>query len=110
MSTHVKTENRKKRYNEEFRRQAVEMVIQGGRAASQVARELGVSEASLHLWKKAFLERTGSAQVDGKEMSAKEMAVEMRRLHQEVEYLRRQREILKKAMSILGEEPRPSMR
>jgi hypothetical protein len=35
---------------------------------------------------------------------------EIRRLQKENEYLKRQREILKKAMSILGEEPNPGMR
>lgn len=37
-------------------------------------------------------------------------AAEIRRLQREVEYLRRQREILKKAMSILSEEPQSGMR
>lgn len=35
---------------------------------------------------------------------------EIRRLQREVEYLRRQREILKKAMSILSEDPTSGMR
>jgi hypothetical protein len=38
------------------------------------------------------------------------MLAEIRRLQKENEYLKRQREILKKAMSILGEEPNPGMR
>jgi hypothetical protein len=38
------------------------------------------------------------------------MVAEIRRLQKENEYLKRQREILKKAMSILGEEPNPGMR
>jgi len=37
-------------------------------------------------------------------------AGEIRRLQREVEYLRRQREILKKAMSILSEDPQSGMR
>ena len=39
-----------------------------------------------------------------------QMFAEIRRLQKENEYLKRQREILKKAMSILGEEPNPGMR
>jgi hypothetical protein len=38
------------------------------------------------------------------------MFAEIRRLQKENEYLKRQREILNKAMSILGEEPNPGMR
>jgi transposase-like protein len=37
-------------------------------------------------------------------------AAEIRRLQREVEYLRRQREILKKAVSILSEDPQSGMR
>ena len=39
-----------------------------------------------------------------------DVAAELRRLHKENEYLRRQREILKKAMSILSEDPQCGMR
>jgi transposase-like protein len=42
-------------YKEEFRRQAVEMIIHSGKTQAQVARELGCSEYSLNFWKKAYL-------------------------------------------------------
>ena len=99
-----------KRYDAEFKRSAVEMVIHGGKPLTRVAQELGVSEYSLHLWKKAQLGRMGPAEVDGQSMSPQEMAKEIRRQHKEIEWLRQQREILKKAMSILGETPNPGMR
>ena len=35
-----------KRYNEEFKRQAVELLIHSGKRQAQVARELGVSETT----------------------------------------------------------------
>jgi len=43
-------------------------------------------------------------------LTPEEAFVEIRRLNRENEYLRRQREILKKAMSILGEESAPGLR
>jgi transposase-like protein len=43
-------------------------------------------------------------------MSAGEREREIRTLRKQVQYLERQREILKKALSILGEEPNPGMR
>jgi transposase len=97
-------------YREEFRRQAVEMVIHSGKTQAQVARELGCSAYSLNLWKKAYLSQQGPAQIDGQQRSPDQMVAEIRRLQKENEYLKRQREILKKAMSILGEEPNPGMR
>ena len=41
-----------KRYQEEFKREAVELVIHSGKSQAQIARELGVSEYSLTLWKR----------------------------------------------------------
>ena len=41
-----------KRYNEEFKRQAVELLIHSGKRQAQVARELGVSDYTMTLWKK----------------------------------------------------------
>ena len=43
-------------------------------------------------------------------MSPEQMFEKIRQLQKENEYLKRQREILKKAMSILGEEPHSGMR
>jgi transposase-like protein len=51
----VKEKKVQKRYDEEFKRQAVELVIHSGRTQAQIARELGVSEYSLTLWKKDYL-------------------------------------------------------
>ena len=50
-------------YKEEFRRQAVEMVIHSGKTQAQVARELGCSEYSLSLWKKAYLRQQAPAEL-----------------------------------------------
>jgi cell division protein FtsB len=50
------------------------------------------------------------AQLGSRPMSPEQMVAEIKRQQKEIEYLKRQREILKKAMSILGEEPNPGMR
>ena len=55
MSTTVKNSKMARRYGEEFKRQAVELMIHSGKTQRQVARELDVSEYSLNLWKKAYL-------------------------------------------------------
>jgi hypothetical protein len=56
------------------------------------------------------LSQQAPAQIEGQQRSPEQMVAEIRRLQKENEYLKRQREILKKAMSILGEEPNPGMR
>ena len=92
------------------KRQAVALVITSGRTCEQVARELGCSAYSLHLWKKQYLAEMAPVEVEGRTMSAEELERENRALRKQVQYLERQREILKKAISILGEEPNPGMR
>ena len=100
-----------KRYTEEFKRQAVELTQHSGRSIVQIGRELGVSEATLHIWRKAYGAAAALSSGEGLgEASVEELRAENRRLHKEIEALKRQREILKKAMSILGEEPGTGMR
>jgi transposase len=106
----MKKSEYRKPYEEEFKRQAVELWMSSGRPCEQVARELGVSGYSLHLWKKHYLGQAAPAAVEGQTMSAVEMERELRALRKQVHHLERQREILKKALSILGEEPNPGMR
>jgi transposase len=110
MSTTVKNSKMSRRYGEEFKRQAVELLLQSGKTLRQVARELDISEPSLNLWKKAYLGEQKPAEIEGQMKSPEEMAKIIREQHKEIEYLKRQREILKKAMSILGEEPTNGMR
>jgi hypothetical protein len=69
----VKEKEVQKRYQEEFKRQAVELVIHSGKTQAQIARELGVSEYSLTLWKMDYLGRVRPGQFDGEQMSPEEM-------------------------------------
>lgn len=98
-------------YTEEFRRDAVELLRTSGKPAAQVARELGISAGSLRSWRDALLGGSGGAgrgavgDEAGTDASAKELWDENLRLRKELAYLKRQRDILKKAASILAEDP-----
>ena len=52
-----------KKYDDEFKRQAVRKIFDGQSVAS-VSRELGVSENQLHLWKKQRFEASTEAEKD----------------------------------------------
>ena len=83
-----------RRYDREFKQNAVELV-RAGRTVSRVARDLGVSTWSLGRWVQAA--NGDQAQSESKTLAAEsEEQRELRRLRQEVEYLRQQRDILKK--------------
>jgi transposase-like protein len=67
----VKEKRIQKKYEEEFKRQAVEMVIHSGKTQAQIARELGVSGYSLNLWKKTYLKRMEPAQLGSRQWRAR---------------------------------------
>lgn len=91
-----------RRYDREFKESAVAL-IQSGRPLKQVARDLGVSDWSLRVWVKNS--SAGGSLSEPKTLSIETPEQrELRRLRQENDYLRRQRDILKKALGILSVE------
>lgn len=86
------------------------MIIVGGKKMVEVARDLGINKSTLKNWKNKTLKQMGEVKVNGQPRSAVELEADNRQLRKELEYVKRQREILKKAMSILGEEPNGGMR
>ena len=94
-----------RRYDHEFKENAVALV-RGGRTITSVARDLGVTTWSLARW--VQMAKAGQGQREPKTLAAEsEEQREMRRLRQEVDYLRQQRDILKKALGILSAEVPP---
>jgi transposase len=95
-----------RRYDRDFKQNAVALV-EGGRSITEVARDLGVSYWSLSRWIKDT--EGGKNLKEAKTLSSETPEQrELRRLRQENDYLRRQRDILKKACSILSAEMPPS--
>jgi transposase-like protein len=91
---------RGRRYDKQFKADAVDLV-RNGRTVVEVARDLGVSTWSLRHWcKQAEQGNLNQAQKLAQETSEQR---ELRRLKQENDYLRRQRDILKKALAIVSD-------
>jgi len=84
----------KKKYDVDFKRNAVQKVLDGQSAAS-VAREFGIGENLIYKWKKAILQNGNSTQ-SGSELS--EIAA-LKKRNRELEL---EVEILKKATLIFG--------
>lgn len=108
--------NKGRRFDEEFKRSAVEMLESGTRSATQLALELGISTWSLGRWKKLYgrtAAGTGPEGGGGPVPAAgrpQDLASENARLRRELEFTTRQRDILKKACAILGQEPWNALR
>ena len=96
---------RRPRYDEEFKRNAVELLESGGRSAVQLGRELGVSDCSLGKWKRQYGQQGPDAR-SGLGADQSRIAEPER----ELAAVSRQRDILKKALAILGQEPNNSTR
>src|SRR5258708_12858377 len=96
-----------RRYNEEFKRQAVELVIHGGKTQRQVAGELDVSEYSLNLWKKQNLTRQPSAEINPQEQSPAPMAALIRQKHKEIHDFKHPPNTPKKPQNHSGKQPTP---
>lgn len=91
-----------RRYDREFKDNAVALV-RGDRSITEVARDLGVSHWSLSSWVQMAEKGLSQNQVGTLDAETPEQR-EMRRMRQEIDYLRRQRDILKKALGIVSAE------
>lgn len=99
---------KRRQYDEQFKRDAVAL-LESGRSATQLARELGISQWNLRDWKRLF----GNGGPKAALAPAKAptaggtvgQAVEIADLRRELEAVKRQRDILKKALAIVAQEP-----
>jgi transposase len=89
-----------KRYEEAFKRDAVEHWLRSGKSGTQIARELGISSPSLKEWKRRYGGDAAPQRVD--------LEAENRALRAELGRVREQRDLLKKTLGILSEVPRPA--
>lgn len=87
-------------YTPEFKSEAVKMISERGHRISQVARDLDLDPKLIRRWR-AALEQEGDGAFPGRGRLKPEDE-EMRRLRREVERLREEREILKKALAIFS--------
>jgi transposase-like protein len=88
---------RKSNYSESYKREAVAKAEARGNV-SQTARELGISNKSLHAWIKQYGEPMA---VDN--ASVKELSARVRQLERQLAMREGQIEVLKKAIGIVSE-------
>ena len=94
-----------RRYDADFKRQAVELLLKSGRKLKLLARELGVSAPTLRGWRNSYLRDPSPEGGQRTALTLEEVRAENERLRREIETLRVQRDILKKAVGILSEPP-----
>src|SRR5471030_1371172 len=102
MNQEKKSKREKRVYDEAFRREAVALLQSSDEPLAQIATELGVSQWNLRDWRKQYGDSSGSRKL-GKTSAA--VQSELARLRREIQSLKTQRDILKKALGILAEPP-----
>jgi len=94
-----------RRYDAQFKEQAVKLLLSSGRPLYGIAQELGISGAVLKDWKENHLRQSGDIECQGRRVTAAELHIENQRLRRDLERVTTQRDILKKSLGILSEEP-----
>jgi transposase-like protein len=96
VSLHPKS---RRKFDQNFKKEAVDLWRQSGKSAEVVAAELGIRANRLYAWHKTF---SKSAVPEGPP-SVAELEKQNAALRRENEHLRQQRDILKKTLGILSE-------
>jgi transposase len=95
---------KRNKYPREFKLEAVKQLRSGEYTQAELARRLGVKDSDLCAWRKEFDERKEDAfPGHGKRSGA---AAEIARLQRELEQVKEERDILKKAMAFFAKESR----
>ena len=90
----------RRRFSEEFKREAVRLAREPGRTLAGVARDLKIGRKLLLAWRV----KLDSEPIEGE--SPSQLRAELARLRRENERLREDQEILKKAVAIVSDRPR----
>jgi transposase len=95
-----------RKFDEDFKRQAVANWLASGKSAEVIARELGIISNLLYAWRKRFapedVRRAGA-----KPGSMADLQAQLDAAHRELARVREQRDILKKTLGILSD-PQPN--
>src|SRR5688572_5538695 len=91
----------KKKYSEDFKRDALQLLKTSGKNRSAIERDLGLSQGLLRQWEQRYQVKPSSQEPEGSEVE--KLKAKVKRLQKENEVLRLEREILKKTVQIFSE-------
>jgi transposase len=91
---------RERTFTREFKGEAVQLAQSSKKPLTQIARDLGIADSTLHHWCKLFADHGERAFPGSGHQTPQEE--EMKHLKREVDVLRQERDILKKALGIFS--------
>jgi transposase len=97
-----------RKFDENFKRQAVVNWLASGKSAEVIGQELGIVPNLLYAWRKRFAPPdVRAARSVGKPGSIADLQAQLDAAHRELARVREQRDILKKTLGILSD-PQPN--
>jgi transposase len=98
---------KKKTYDKAFKEHAVNLWLASGKSAQEVANELGIKRDRLYTWKEALhaVPPGGKGGTAPDRSTRQQLEQQLAQLERENQWLRQQRDILKKTLGILSEPP-----
>jgi transposase len=102
MSKETRSRRPRRRFDDDFKAQAVRLVLDEGKTVGAVARELDLTETALRDW----VNRARADRTHGKTGLTTAEREELARLRKENRILREEREILRKAAAFFANERR----
>lgn len=94
---------RKKVYSREFKIETLRLLKSSGKTKADLERELGLYPGQIHLWERAFNKEGGNVEQAFPGIGHQsEAEAEVHRLKRELEIVRQERDILKKAIAIFS--------
>jgi len=97
----------RRKFDETYKRHAVELTLQGDRTVRTVAKELGLPAWTLYEWRKLYAPRPGAS--GPVPQTLEEAEKEIGRLRAELIRMREREIVLKKSVGILSETPESGM-
>ena len=92
----------RRKFTQEFKDDAVSLVIDQGYSCAEVARRLGVNDNNINRWVRQYRQRNEIESANG--LTPEEMKAELKRLRKENKRLEMERDILKKAAAFFANE------
>ena len=99
----------RQKFDETYKRHAVELTLSPGRTIKAVAEDLGITPWTLYRWRELYAPRPTGGSVSPAPRTLEEAEDENRHLRAEVMRLREREIVLKKSLGILSETPESGM-
>lgn len=96
----------KRTYDEQFKREAVELSFNSDKTCKDIAQDLGIDYNALIRWGKEYRDNGNLAFPGHGKQKLSPEEEEIKRLKKELRIVQEERDILKKAVSIFSQKPR----